>query len=257
MNDINDRSFGATPTDRRIVRPRRLRGRPRRSQASCTRETVRSHDAPTPPSKKSTCRRCRSGYFTVDCIPTSPARTSSRSSYDDLPFFADRRRSPHRRTDPARLLDPTRRFVDERQSENRSSPTPDWNRHVFDWTDSVVIAGVSERRSRNRVFEPPREIDTKRPSRPDTRNRPTSNRKAMRRAIPKPRRQSSPLIGSIQCPYYVKNAVHPGAWLPATNQVRVIQPAVGGAFGGKEEYPSIIACPGRRRGPKDRSSRSV
>ncbi len=49
------------------------------------------------------------------------------------------------------------------------------------------------------------------------------------------------LIGSVQCLYYVKNAVvsaldtHP-------DNVRVIQAAVGGAFGGKEEYPSLIAC---------------
>lgn len=49
------------------------------------------------------------------------------------------------------------------------------------------------------------------------------------------------LIGSIQCPYYVKNAV-----IQALNadqdDVRVIQPSIGGAFGGKEEFPSLIAC---------------
>lgn len=49
------------------------------------------------------------------------------------------------------------------------------------------------------------------------------------------------LIGSIQCPYYVKNAVIQALGC-LDEQVRVIQPAVGGAFGGKEEYPSIIAC---------------
>jgi CO/xanthine dehydrogenase Mo-binding subunit len=49
------------------------------------------------------------------------------------------------------------------------------------------------------------------------------------------------LIGSIQCPYYVKNAVLMAlGW--ENERVRVIQAHVGGAFGGKEEYPSLIAC---------------
>jgi CO/xanthine dehydrogenase Mo-binding subunit len=49
------------------------------------------------------------------------------------------------------------------------------------------------------------------------------------------------LIGSIQCPYYVKKAVERTLGYQ-DDQVRVIQAAVGGAFGGKEEYPSVIAC---------------
>ncbi len=49
------------------------------------------------------------------------------------------------------------------------------------------------------------------------------------------------LIGSIQCPYYVKNAVLTCLGYQ-DEQVRVIQPAIGGAFGGKEEFPSTIAC---------------
>lgn len=49
------------------------------------------------------------------------------------------------------------------------------------------------------------------------------------------------LVGSIQCPYYVKNAVL--SILGANDEdVRVIQPPVGGAFGGKEEFPSLTAC---------------
>jgi len=49
------------------------------------------------------------------------------------------------------------------------------------------------------------------------------------------------LIGSMQCPYYVKNAVIQTLGCEE-NEVRVIQPAVGGAFGGKEEFPSVMAC---------------
>ena len=49
------------------------------------------------------------------------------------------------------------------------------------------------------------------------------------------------LVGSMQCPYYIKNAVINTLGYPE-DKVRVIQPAVGGAFGGKEEFPSTIAC---------------
>lgn len=47
------------------------------------------------------------------------------------------------------------------------------------------------------------------------------------------------LIGSIQCPYYVKNAVIKVMGC-SPDKIRVIQPVVGGAFGGKEEFPSVL-----------------
>src|SRR5579863_8213810 len=46
--------------------------------------------------------------------------------------------------------------------------------------------------------------------------------------------------GSLQCPYYVHKALVPLFGLPA-EKIRVIQTETGGGFGGKEEYPSIIA----------------
>ncbi len=49
------------------------------------------------------------------------------------------------------------------------------------------------------------------------------------------------LVGSIQCPYYVKNAVM-DTLAVSEDEVRVIQAPVGGAFGGKEEFPSLMAC---------------
>jgi CO/xanthine dehydrogenase Mo-binding subunit len=48
------------------------------------------------------------------------------------------------------------------------------------------------------------------------------------------------LIGSIQCPYYVHKALKTAFALP-DDKVRVIQSATGGGFGGKEEYPSVLA----------------
>jgi len=46
--------------------------------------------------------------------------------------------------------------------------------------------------------------------------------------------------GSLQCPYYVHAALARLFGLPG-EAVRVIQMETGGAFGGKEDYPSIIA----------------
>jgi CO/xanthine dehydrogenase Mo-binding subunit len=47
--------------------------------------------------------------------------------------------------------------------------------------------------------------------------------------------------GSLQCPYYVHKALMALSGLPE-NKVRVVQMETGGAFGGKEEYPSMIAA---------------
>jgi CO/xanthine dehydrogenase Mo-binding subunit len=45
----------------------------------------------------------------------------------------------------------------------------------------------------------------------------------------------------MQCPYYVHKAITALFALPS-DKVRVVQMETGGGFGGKEEYPSIIAC---------------
>src|SRR5574341_53894 len=47
--------------------------------------------------------------------------------------------------------------------------------------------------------------------------------------------------GSMQCPYYVHKALVPLFGLPK-EKVRVVQTETGGGFGGKEEYPSMIAA---------------
>jgi CO/xanthine dehydrogenase Mo-binding subunit len=47
--------------------------------------------------------------------------------------------------------------------------------------------------------------------------------------------------GSLQCPYYVHKAMMPLFGLPE-DKVRIVQTETGGAFGGKEEYPSMIAA---------------
>ncbi|MED3562129.1 xanthine dehydrogenase family protein molybdopterin-binding subunit [Bacillus xiapuensis] len=47
--------------------------------------------------------------------------------------------------------------------------------------------------------------------------------------------------GSMQCLYYIKNALQ-NALACGDDEVRVVQSPTGGGFGGKEEYPSLMAC---------------
>jgi CO/xanthine dehydrogenase Mo-binding subunit len=47
--------------------------------------------------------------------------------------------------------------------------------------------------------------------------------------------------GSMQCLYYIKNALL-SALACGDDEVRVVQSPTGGGFGGKEEYPSMMAC---------------
>lgn len=53
--------------------------------------------------------------------------------------------------------------------------------------------------------------------------------------------QSVTVWGSMQCPYYVHRALTK-VFGVADDRVRVIQTETGGGFGGKEEYPSMIAA---------------
>lgn len=56
-----------------------------------------------------------------------------------------------------------------------------------------------------------------------------------------PQEKNIIIKGSMQCPYYIQNAVSLVLGMPPEN-VRVIQSITGGGFGGKEDYPSIVAC---------------
>ncbi len=48
------------------------------------------------------------------------------------------------------------------------------------------------------------------------------------------------ITGSLQCPYYIVTALAPVFALPP-EKIRVIQAVTGGGFGGKEEYPNMLA----------------
>jgi CO/xanthine dehydrogenase Mo-binding subunit len=49
------------------------------------------------------------------------------------------------------------------------------------------------------------------------------------------------VYGSLQCPFYVHKALRIALGLP-DERIRVVQTETGGGFGGKEEYPSVIAA---------------
>ncbi len=49
------------------------------------------------------------------------------------------------------------------------------------------------------------------------------------------------VYGSMQCPFYAKNALIETMDIPE-DKIRVVQSVTGGAFGGKEEFPSLNAC---------------
>ena len=47
--------------------------------------------------------------------------------------------------------------------------------------------------------------------------------------------------GTMQCPYYIYTALETALGMEK-EQIRVIQSTTGGGFGGKEDYPSVVAC---------------
>ncbi len=49
------------------------------------------------------------------------------------------------------------------------------------------------------------------------------------------------IYGSMQCPFYVKGAIMQ-AFNLSEDRVRIVQTTTGGGFGGKEDYPSLIAA---------------
>jgi CO/xanthine dehydrogenase Mo-binding subunit len=57
-------------------------------------------------------------------------------------------------------------------------------------------------------------------------------------AVPEPNGMT--VYGSMQCPYYVHKALKHLLQIP-DERVRVVQTETGGGFGGKEEYPNILA----------------
>jgi CO/xanthine dehydrogenase Mo-binding subunit len=60
-------------------------------------------------------------------------------------------------------------------------------------------------------------------------------------AFPPDERGVTLVQGSMQCPYYVQKSLARALGV-GPEQARVVQAATGGGFGGKEDYPSVLAC---------------
>ena len=62
------------------------------------------------------------------------------------------------------------------------------------------------------------------------------------------------LTGSLQSPYFVQKAIKHAFALDDAG-VHVTQAVTGGGFGGKEEYPSVVAACTPRSSPTRRTAR--
>jgi CO/xanthine dehydrogenase Mo-binding subunit len=60
-------------------------------------------------------------------------------------------------------------------------------------------------------------------------------------AWPADERFATTVRGSLQCPFYVQRALAQALGV-SPERARVVQTATGGGFGGKEDYPSVLAC---------------
>ena len=72
-------------------------------------------------------------------------------------------------------------------------------------------------------------------------------------AVPDDDRQGVTLYGSFQCPYYIRKETQ-RLFTFAPEKIRAVQAVTGGAFGGKEHYPSFLAGYTALAGPQVREA---
>ena len=166
---------------------------------------------------------------------TSPAATSSSLIDDDQPCLAERRGPPRRRADSAARPRGSRAAARRRRRHRLPrAGRPSSTRRVR----AVVFKTHRDRQGRRRRRVPPR--------RPDRRGRvphrpPGAALHRAERHARRPRRRRRHGVRarcSARTTCTGRSRVLLG--LPA-DKVRVVQAETGGGFGGKEEYPSIIA----------------
>lgn len=171
------------------------------------------------------------GYFVVD-YKDIPGKNIVKVIYDDMPVFTEKEIT-YLYEPIALLVGPDKNVLSKLLDEvhivyQEEEP-------LFEWKDSVVHYQF-EKGEGKKAFAGKKIIEY---------NYETSYQE---QAYIEPQGfigymdgEKTTLIGSIQCPYYVKKAVVQA--LGETEEtVRIIQATVGGAFGGKEEFPSLIGC---------------
>ncbi|MDT8336194.1 MAG: xanthine dehydrogenase family protein molybdopterin-binding subunit [Candidatus Izemoplasmatales bacterium] len=171
------------------------------------------------------------GYFVVD-YRDIPGQNIVKVIFNDMPVFTEKEIT-YLYEPIALLIGPDKNVLSKLIEAVHIVYQED--EPLFDWTDSVVHYHFDKGEGK-RAFSGKKIIEF---------NYETSYQE---QAYIEPQgfigymdKEKVTLIGSIQCPYYVKKAVVQALGEREQN-VRIIQANVGGAFGGKEEFPSLIGC---------------
>ena len=171
------------------------------------------------------------GYFIVDHRDV-PGKNIVKVIFNDMPIFTDKKIT-YLYEPIALVIGPDKNILSKIIDEIKITYKEE--KPVFDWIDSVINyhfdKGEGIKAFKNQEII---EYDYETSYQEQAYIEPQG-------FIGYPEGDKTTLIGSIQCPYYVKNAVLQALGETEEN-VRIIQAAVGGAFGGKEEFPSLIGC---------------
>jgi len=172
------------------------------------------------------------GYEVIDYRDV-PGKNIVKVIYDDMPIFAEKKVT-YLYEPIALLVGPEKSVLAELLSQVKITYKEE--EPLFDWTESVIHyhfdKGEGEKAfvGKKKIIEFTYETSYQEQAYIETQG-----------FIGYPEGDKTTLIGSIQCPYYVKNAVVEALGVD-DSLVRVIQATVGGAFGGKEEFPSLMGC---------------
>ncbi len=131
-------------------------------------------------------------------------------------------------------VEPLKPVLSIRESLEKDSPelfnNPTWGKNVF--AHYQIIKGDAEEAMKNAVHIYEREYET-----PYQEHAYLETNGAV--AVPGIE-GSMTLYGTMQCPTYVHDAVADAIGVDR-NKIRVIQTTTGGGFGGKEDFPSVVA----------------
>ena len=171
------------------------------------------------------------GYFWVDANDIVKENVV-KIIFSDWPVFADGRVNYIGET-IGLFVGPDKGVLDELMS--KTSVEYEEETPIFDWTESYIHKGYKkgnyEEAKKNAVRVIKEEFETNYQEQAYLENQGI--------LVYEDEEGRITLTGSMQCPWYIHRAVMQTLGVP-TEKVRVIQPAVGGAFGGKEHYPSLI-----------------
>ena len=180
--------------------------------------------------------------------PTSPGRNVVALILDDQPYLADDRVN-HAEEPILLLAHPDKQLLEEarRLVPVRDRAAPPRFHHggracartpVIWGDDNLFKSYLVGRGDVERGLRRARRSSSRGTTKPARRSSCISNPTACSRS--RITNRGVTVWGSMQCPYYIHKALA-GLFGSAAEKIRVVQMETGGGFGGKEEYPSIIA----------------